>query len=267
MGWNSWNCWGLSVDAEKVKRCANLMISSGLADHGWSYINIDDGWEAGRDATGEILANNKFPDMKGLCDSIHALGLKTGIYSSPGPLTCGQFTGSYNHEMQDARTYARWGFDYLKYDWCSYDKVTKNYGRSELKKPFIFMKKAIESTSRDIVYSLCQYGMGNVWEWGDSVGGSSWHTTGDITDTWESLSMIGFYQDVCAPFTRPGNWNDPDMLVVGWVGWGPNTRPTRLTPGEQYTHVSLWALLSSPLLLGCDLSLLDDFTMNLLTND
>jgi alpha-galactosidase len=129
------------------------------------------------------------------------------------------------------------------------------------------MQKALSNVNRDIVYSLCQYGLGNVWEWGGEVGGNCWRTTGDITDTWESMSKIGFSQGKCSPYAKPGNWNDPDMLVVGKVGWGPNLHPTRLTYNEQYTHISLWALLSSPLLIGCDLAQLDEFTINLLSND
>jgi alpha-galactosidase len=268
MGWNSWNCWGLSVDDRKVRAAADAFISSGLADHGWTYINIDDGWEAPeRTAKGEILTNEKFPAMKSMSDYVHSQGLRLGIYSSPGPLTCGGFLGSYQHEKQDAETWASWGIDYIKYDWCSYGKIALNDSIQELQKPYLLMRDYLAAADRDIVYSLCQYGMGNVWEWGALVGGNVWRTTGDITDTWESMAGIGFDQDKCAPYAGPGHWNDPDMLVVGKVGWGPSLHPSKLTPDEQYTHISLWCLLSSPLLIGCDLSQLDDFTLNLLTND
>jgi alpha-galactosidase len=268
MGWNSWNCWGLSVDDQKVRAAADAFISSGLADHGWAYINIDDGWEAQeRTAKGELLTNEKFPDMNALSDYVHSQGLKLGIYSSPGTLTCGGFLGSYQHEKQDVKTWAGWGIDYLKYDWCSYGKIALNDSLDELQKPYVLMDKILEDAPRDIVYSLCQYGMGKVWEWGAQVGGNLWRTTGDITDTWESMAGIGFDQDKCSPYAGPGRWNDPDMLVVGQVGWGPNLHPSKLTPDEQYTHISLWCLLSAPLLIGCDLSQLDDFTLNLLTND
>jgi alpha-galactosidase len=273
MGWNSWNCWGLSVDAQKVIASAKTYRDKGLINHGWSYINIDDGWEIvkdkepKRDPKGNILTNEKFPDMKALGDSIHALGLKFGIYSSPGPLTCGGYTASYQHELQDAQSFARWGVDYLKYDWCSYDKIAKDTSVAERKKPYFVMRDALNKVDRDIVYSLCQYGMSNVWEWGAEVGGNLWRTTGDITDTWESLKEIGFGQVKNAPYAGHGHWNDPDMLIVGWVGWGPSLHPTRLTPDEQYTHISLWCLLSAPLLIGCDLARLDEFTLNLLTND
>lgn len=269
MGWNSWNCWGLSVSDAKVKASVDAMVKKGLVNHGWTYINIDDGWEREtRAADGEIVTNSKFPDMKKLADYVHNNGLKLGIYSSPGPRTCGGFLGSYQHELQDAQTYAKWGIDYLKYDWCSYGGIApRNPDLEELQKPYRVMNAALHKIDRDIYFSLCQYGMGDVWKWGDQVGGNSWRTTGDITDTWSSMSGIGFRQDITSPYAKPGNWNDPDMLVVGKVGWGPSLHNTRLTPDEQYTHISLWCLLSAPLLIGCDMSQLDDFTLNLLTND
>ena len=267
LGWNSWNCWGLSVSDEKVKASAKNMFDK-LVDHGWTYINIDDGWEDKRNEQGEILPNKKFPDMKALADYVHGLGLKIGIYSSPGTLTCGGYAASYQHEEQDAATYAKWGIDYLKYDWCSYGEIAPaKPSLDEYKKPYLVMRDALRKNNRDIVFSMCQYGMGDVWKWGAEVGGNSWRTTGDITDTWGSLSGIGFSQDKCSPYTQPGHFNDPDMLVVGKVGWGPSLHDTRLSPDEQYTHISLWSLLSSPLLIGCDMSQLDDFTLNLLTND
>ncbi len=267
MGWNSWNCWGLSVSDKKVRQSADAMVSSGLINHGWSYINIDDGWEDTHDKNGNILPNYKFPNMPGLCNYVHSLGLKIGIYSSPGPKTCGGYEGSYGFEAKDAQNYASWGIDYLKYDWCSYGNIAPDPSLDQLKKPYKEMKHALRKANRDIHYSLCQYGMGDVWSWGAEVDGNSWRTTGDIEDTWESLSSIGFSQGPCSPWSAPGRWNDPDMLVVGMVGWGPALRNTRLTPGEQYTHLSLWSLLAAPLLIGCDLEKLDAFTLNLLTND
>lgn len=268
MGWNSWNAWGLSVDEVKVKAAADAFVEKGLADYGWTYVNIDDGWEApARNAKGEILSNEKFPDMKGLCDYVHSKGLKIGIYSSPGPQTCGKYLGSYQHELQDAKTWAAWGFDYIKYDWCAYEEVAKDHSLPELQKPYKVMQDALSKIDRDIVFSLCQYGWGNVWEWGESVNGQLWRTTGDIVDSWASLYNIGFSQTVQTQYAKPGHWNDPDMLIVGWVGWGPKLHPTRLTVSEQYTHISLWSMLAAPLLIGCDLSRLDDFTLNLLCND
>ncbi len=274
LGWNSWNCWGLTVDEDKVLASARVFKEKGLMDHGWTYINVDDGWEikgnsslAKRDDQGNIITNDKFRNMKALGDSIHALGLKFGIYSSPGTLTCGGYTGSYQYELNDASSFANWGIDYLKYDWCSYDKIAKDTTLTELKIPYVKMRGALIQVDRDIVYSLCQYGMGKVWKWGAGVGGNLWRTTEDITDTWESINDIGFNQVENAPYAGPGHWNDPDMLVVGWVGWGPSLHPSKLTADEQYTHISLWCMLSAPLLIGCDLTRLDDFTLNLLTND
>jgi alpha-galactosidase len=267
MGWNSWNCWGLSVSDKKVRESADFMKSTGLVDHGWSYVNIDDGWEDKHDKDGKILTNWKFPNMRGLGDYLHSQGMKFGIYSSPGPRTCGGYEGSYSFEDKDAKAYEEWGIDYLKYDWCSYGNFYPRPTLDQMKHPYITMKRAIRLVNRDIHYSLCQYGMGDVWTWGAEVDGNSWRTTGDIEDTWESMSGIGFEQGKCSPYAAPGRWNDPDMLVVGQVGWGPALHATRLTPGEQYTHITLWCMLSAPLLLGCDLSQLDPFTLNLLTND
>jgi hypothetical protein len=268
LGWNSWNAWGLSVNEEKVKISAKA-IADKLSAYGWNFVNIDDGWEAeNRAADGSIVTNSKFPDMKRLTDYVHGLGLHTGIYSSPGPRTCGGFLGSWQHEDQDAKTYADWGFDYLKYDWCSYSEVASaKPDLAELKKPYEVMRASLNKVNRDIMYSFCQYGWGDVWKWGAETGGNSWRTTGDIEDTWRSMSEIGFRQDAASPYAGPGHFNDPDMLVVGKVGWGPSLHNTRLSFDEQYTHISLWSLLSAPLLIGCDMGHLDRFTLSLLTND
>lgn len=279
MGWNSWNCWACAVDDQKVRAAADAFVNTGLINHGWTNINIDDCWEVKpdskdpilggeqRDKDGMINTNKKFPDMKALSEYVHSKGLKLGIYSSPGPLTCAGFTASYQHEEKDAQRYADWGIDYLKYDWCSYGEIVKKPTLDDFKKPYRVMRAALDKVQRDIVFSLCQYGMGNVWEWGGEVGGNCWRTTGDISDSWGSMAGIGFNQTGHEKYAKPGNWNDPDMLVVGLVGWGPSLHPTNLKPNEQYTHISLWCLLSAPLLIGCDLSHIDDFTMNLLTND
>ncbi len=268
LGWNSWNAFGLSVNDTRVRVAAKQMADK-LSAHGWTYINIDDGWEAPqRAADGSIVSNGKFPDMKGLTDYVHSLGLRMGIYSSPGPRTCGGYLGSYQHEDQDAQTYANWGIDYLKYDWCSYGEIAPaSPSLDEYKKPYQVMRASLDKVHRDILFSFCQYGMGDSWNWAAEVGGNSWRTTGDIEDTWASMSQIGFGQDKAAPHAQPGHFNDPDMLVVGKVGWGDSQHNSRLTPDEQYTHISLWALLSSPLLIGCDMGKLDRFTLNLLTND
>ena len=272
MGWNSWNCWGLSVSQEKVMASAAAFINAGLADYGYSYINIDDAWEAEeRNPDGTISPNEKFPDMKALGDWLHGNGLKLGIYSSPGDRTCGGYLGTLDHELQDAETWASWGVDYLKYDWCGYSKVfnaSADHSVAANIRPYMKMQQYLREQPRDIFYSLCQYGNARVWEWGAFIDANSWRTTGDITDTWESLYTIGFKQQVgLHPYAGPGHWNDPDMLVVGKVGWSNNLRDSRLTPDEQYTHISLWSLLAANMLIGCDLSQMDDFTFNLLCNN
>ncbi len=266
LGWNSWNVWGASVDDAKVRGAADAMVTSGLAAHGFQFINIDDGWEGKRDEHGVLQPNEKFPDMKALADYVHARGLKLGIYSSPGPRTCQGLEGSYEHELIDARTWAGWGIDLLKHDWCSYAGIAKDDSLTELKKPYLVMRDALRQVDRDITYSLCQYGMGDVWEWGAEVGGNYWRTSGDLTDVWSNMASVGFRQAGRERWSRPGHWTDPDMLVVGKVGWGPNVHDTRLTPDEQIVHISLWALQAAPLLLGADLSQLDRFTTDLMTN-
>ena len=273
MGWNSWNCWGLSVTQDKVVSSAKALIEKGLADYGYAYINIDDAWEAERrNADGTIAVNEKFPDMKGLGDWLHSEGLKFGIYSSPGDRTCGGYLGSLDHEMQDAQTYNAWGIDYLKYDWCGYGRKhateKDNQTVASYVRPYLHMEGCLRAQPRDIFYSLCQYGMADVWKWGEAVDANSWRTTGDITDTWESMYDIGFHRNApLHPYAQPGHWNDPDMLIVGKVGWSANLRDSRLTPDEQYTHISLWTLMASNMLIGCDIAQMDDFTAALLCNN
>lgn len=268
LGWNSWNVWATTVDEGKVRDAADEMIAAGLARHGFQYVNIDDAWEGkSRAADGSIQTNDKFPDMPALAASVHSKGLKLGIYSGPGSRTCGGYLASYQHEAQDAATYAGWGIDYLKYDWCSYEEVVKgDHSLPALQKPYDLMGGALAAQPRDIVYSLCQYGMGDVWKWGASTGGNSWRSTGDIEDSWSSMHDIYEQQNGLQQYAGPGHWNDPDMLMVGVVGKG-NPHPTDLTPNEQILHISMWCLLSAPLLIGCDMTKLDPFTLALLTND
>ena len=283
MGWNSWNCWAGAVDADKVKAAARALVDTGLIHHGWSYINIDDTWQAKRGGQFKaIQPNDKFPDMKELCDYVHGLGLKIGIYSTPWITSyAGYIGGSSDHENgawskeesgggnrrngwrhgkfsfaeNDAKQWAAWGMDYLKYDWNPNDVAHVRE-----------MAKALRGCGRDIVYSLSNSApFDQAKQWAKLA--NCWRTTGDITDTWASMEKIGFDQDKWAAYAGPGHWNDPDMLVVGKVGWGPSLHPTKLTPDEQYSHISLWCLLSAPLLLGCDLTALDEFTLSLLTND
>jgi alpha-galactosidase len=262
MGWNSWNHFAKTIDDATVRAQADAMVSSGMRDAGYVYINIDDTWEADRDAQGVIRTNSKFPDMKALADYVHGKGLKLGIYSSPGPKTCAGFEGSYGHEERDAQSYAAWGIDYLKYDLCSFGKIMEAAGSPEAAHQLMLdaytkMHKALLKTGRPIVFSLCQYGADAVWRWGASVGGNAWRTTGDISDKYSSMTQIGFGQAGLAKFAGPGHWNDPDMLEVGNGG---------MNLEEYRTHMSLWALLAAPLLAGNDLSTMKPETIALLTN-
>jgi len=266
MGWNSWNVWGTSVTADKVRAAADAMVREGLINYGYRFVNIDEAWEGKRDAAGNIETNQKFGDMAGLARYVHSKGLLLGIYSSPGPKTCAGYEASYQHEQQDADTYAKWGIDYLKYDWCSYGNLFPHPTLAELQAPYAKMRGCLDRCGRDITFSFCQYGMGDVWKWGERTGGNLWRTTGDITDTWGSMSTIAFSQSGNSPYAGPGHWNDPDMLVVGNLGWGEHPHPTHLTPNEQITHITMWSLLAAPLILGCDLSHLDKWTKALITN-
>lgn len=267
MGWNSWNLWGRHLDAAKVRAAADALLSTGLADHGYTYVNIDDGWEGVRDATGRLQPHAGFGDIAALAAELHGRGLKLGIYSSPGPQTCAGFEGSHRHEITDAQTFAAWGVDLLKYDWCTYGQIAPNLSPAEQRRPFAVMQAALNEAPRDIVYSVCNYGRGEVWTWGRSVGGNLWRTTSDIGDSWSSVEGIAFAQSDKAPFAGPGHVNDPDMLVVGTVGFGEQLRPTNLSGNEQILHITHWAMVAAPLLLGCDLTQLDDFTRDLLTNN
>jgi alpha-galactosidase len=261
MGWNSWNHFAGKVDDKAVRSAADAMVSSGMRDAGYTYINIDDTWEAGRDAQGNIQTNSKFPDMKALADYVHSKGLKIGIYSSPGSKTCAHFEGSLGHETQDANTYAAWGIDYLKYDLCGLRDQMKGQSHEAAHKimvdAYIKMHDALVATGRPIVYSLCQYGEDAVWEWGTSVGGNLWRTTGDINDHYSRMAEIGFSQAGLAKFAAPGHWNDPDMLEVGNGG---------MNADEYRTHMALWAILAAPLLAGNDLSTMTPETIAILTN-
>jgi hypothetical protein len=267
MGWNSYYAFWNEVTEKDVWETASLMKDSGLAGHGYDYCNIDDGWAGSRNADGNILANEKFPDIKALADHIHQQGFRFGIYSSPGPRTCGGFTGSFGHEWQDIRTYAGWGVDYLKYDWCSYDDLGDTRNISDLKKPYLLMGRLLDSVRRDIVFSLCQYGMGNVWTWGRAAGGNCWRTTFDINDSWESLKQIGFQQDRFVDYGGTGGWNDADMLQTGWFHGGRGLHPSNLTAPEQYSQFTLWSVLAAPLMLSCDLRHFDALTRSIVTND
>lgn len=254
MGWNSWNKFQNRVTDKLVREMADVMVSSGMRDAGYVYLNIDDTWEGRRDPTGVLQPNQKFPDMKALAAYVHSRGLKLGIYSSPGPATCGGYEGSFGHEELDAKTWAAWGIDYLKYDWCSAGKI---YSDQDLQAVYQIMGNALLRSGRPIVYSLCEYGKGDVWKWGAQVGGNLWRTTGDIGDSWKSMSQIGFDQGRLAPYAGPGHWNDPDMLEVGNGG---------MDTEEYRTHMSLWSMLSAPLLAGNDLRTMPPEIKSILLN-
>ena len=254
MGWNSWNLFAERIDDKIVREMADAMVSSGLRDAGYIYLNIDDTWEGDRDANGVIQTNNKFPDMKALADYVHSKGLKFGIYSGPGPYTCAGYEGSYAHEAQDAKTYAGWGVDYLKYDWCSASNL---YPDSAMRAVYQKMADALRATNRPIVYSLCQYGREDVWKWGAEVGGNLWRTTGDINDTYKRMMEIVDTQSAIAQWAGPGHWNDPDMLEVGNGG---------MTTDEYRTHMSLWAMFAAPLLAGNDVRKMSADTRSILLN-
>jgi len=254
MGWNSWNNFACNVSDKVVREQADALVSTGMRDAGYLYVVIDDCWQKGRDANGNIQPNEKFPDMKALADYVHSKGLKFGIYSSPGPKTCAGFEGSYKHEEQDVRTYVSWGVDYLKYDWCS---ATEIYPRSAMPEIYKQMGDLLRESGRPIVYSLCQYGWDGVWRWGASTGGNLWRTTGDIEPNFASIVRIGLGQDGLGRFAGPGHWNDPDMLEVG---------NGNLTPDENRFHMSLWVLLSAPLIAGNNLTAMKPATLEILTN-
>ena len=278
MGWNSWNChFGMVNDAD-LRRAADKLVETGLADLGYQYVNVDAWWQINnnpqaakhpemhgiaRDGNGRILPNAKFPDMEALTGYIHAKGLKCGIYSSPGPFSCGGCETSWRHEYRDAARFAEWGFDYLKYDWCSYANVVKNDRQSKdmYALPYRVMGQALARQSRDIVFAMCEYGMDEPWYWASSTGAQLWRTTGDVHDEWRLVAKAIDVQRRAWPYSKPGAWNDPDMLVLK----GDHTK-CRLTPNEQYTHIAMWSLFAAPLLIGCNLAEADDFTLGLLSN-
>jgi len=252
MGWNSWNYFADKVTDKDIRNAADEIVASGMKDAGYIYINIDDTWEAERDANGELHTNSKFPDMKALADYVHSKGLKIGIYSGPGPKTCGGYTGSLGHEAQDARMYAGWGIDYLKYDLCSFipevmEKQAPHDKAQQMRLMIAAYQKmgdALKATGRPIVFSLCQYGWDAVWEWAPELGGNLWRTTGDIDPHWDRIYAILSQQEGLEKYAGPGHWNDPDMLEVG---------NGDLTLAENRSHFSMWAMLAAPLLAGNDL--------------
>jgi len=287
MGWNSWYVWENNVTENIMRAATDAMVTTGMADHGYMYVNIDDCWAVKsesdnpelngkpRDKKGNLLTNKRFPDMKGMVDYIHSKGLKAGTYTSPGPLTCAGHIGAYSYEEQDVEQFVNWGFDFLKYDWCYYSKVAKDQSLPELQKPYILIGSLLQKQPRDIILNLCQYGMGEVWKWGKQVGGNSWRTAGDLGGSFEGIGTALFRDgfdvystDSLHLYGGPGGWNDPDYLLFGFLSnWQGQTVPTPLTPNEQYSQMSLWALVAAPLIFSGDITRLDDFTINVLTND
>ncbi|MBN1588532.1 MAG: hypothetical protein JW888_03365 [Pirellulales bacterium] len=279
MGWNSWYIHYSRVTERHMREAADAMIASGMADFGYQYVNVDDCWtkrkgdEPYRDKDGRLLTNAKFPDIKAMVDYIHSKGLKAGTYTSPGPWTCARYVGAYGHEKQDAARLAEWGFDFLKYDWCSYGSYKHNQDLNVLKKPYLLMGNLLKTADRDIVFNLCQYGMGDVWKWGGQVGGNCWRTTHDLGLT-AAGRLPGFYHVGLAnarywQYAKPGQWNDPDYILIGAVGdarTGGRGAPTSLTPNEQYSYMSMWCLMAAPLIFSGDMAQLDQFTLNVLCN-
>jgi len=284
MGWNHWYAHYDRITDAMMREAADIMVASGMADVGYQYVNIDDCWMNAdkhgdplrvgplRDAAGNLLPNRHFPDMKALADYIHSKGLKAGLYTSPGPKTCGGFAGSWQHEAQDARLFADWGFDFLKYDWCSYGEIARTNPEPErvkLKKPYQLMGDLLQQQPRDLVFNLCQYGMGEVWQWGAEVGGHSWRTAGDLGFELNRIFEVALKNCEHRDWQKPGAWNDPDYIQIGHIGdarRGGLPKPCPLTPTEQYAFMSLWALMAAPLFYSGDMTKLDEFTLNVLCN-
>ncbi|MGO8786855.1 MAG: putative Ig domain-containing protein [Terriglobia bacterium] len=286
MGWNDWYSYYNRVTDKVIREAAEAMINSGMADFGYQYVDIDDCWMrkpdssdpalggAQRGPAGAILPNGRFPDMNGLTAYIHELGLKAGIYTGPGPLTCGRFTASLGHEQLDAQQFADWGFDFLKYDLCSYRRAFKLETVADDQKPYKLMGGILANLNRDIVFNLCQYGRARVWNWGAEVHGNLWRTTGDLGAE-RGDRLPGFYRIAFANAEHfaaagPGHWNDPDYILIGYVGNAFHsddpTKRTTLTPDEQYSYMSMWSLMASPLFYSGVITQLDAFTLNVLCN-
>jgi len=252
MGWNSWNKFACNVSEKLIMQMADEMVSSGMQDAGYEYVVIDDCWQVDRDANGEIVVDkDRFPNgIKYLADYIHSKGLKFGIYSCAGTKTCAGRPGGRGHEYQDARTYARWGVDYLKYDWC-------NTTTQDSRASYSTMRDGLFAAGRPIVFSLCEWGNSKPWEWAKEVG-HLWRSTGDIVDRWDAMIDILDKERDLAKYAGPGYWNDPDMLEVGNGG---------MTTEEYKTHFSLWCMLAAPLMAGNDLGNMSSETAEILKND
>lgn len=262
MGWNSWNHFGDAVNGADVRAAAKALVTSGMAAAGYKYVIVDDGWQGERNAKGELEPNAKFPHIRKLIAYVHQLGLKFGIYSSPGPRTCAGNTGSEGHVLQDAREFASWGVDYVKYDLCSYRGrlagQTLQKQRQIMRAAYAEMGNALRATGRPIVYSLCQYGWGNVWEWGASVDGNLWRISNDIRPSYESMWFNAESDSGLGKWAGPGHWNDPDMLEIGNKGFDD--------VNEERSEMSLWSLLAAPLIAGNDPAAMNPATRAVLTD-
>jgi len=278
MGWNSWNGLGKEVSEELIKETADSMVSTGLKDAGFTYIVIDDYWHGGRDSvTGLLYPDPKrFPSgMKALADYVHSRGLKFGIYSDAGTQTCGEQPGSYGYEEKDAKLFAEWGVDYLKYDYCfCTDYASENNDYKMAIDRYKKMGDALKATGRPIIFSICEWGPRSPWLWGKEVGGNLWRTSYDVYDVWDKprndISPIGILtsMDVAANLERfagPGGWNDPDMLVVGLNNKG-NIKGGGCNEIEYRTQMSMWCMLAAPLMIGCDIRKMDETTKTILLN-
>jgi alpha-galactosidase len=258
MGWNSWNKFGCDVSEKLIKATADAIATNGMKDAGYQYVVIDDCWQVARDTNGNIVADPvRFPSgIKALADYVHAKGLKFGLYSCAGTNTCGGRPGSLGYEEQDARTYAAWGVDYLKFDWC-------NHADESSQAAYTRMSQALKKAGRPIIFSLCEWGGGKPWLWGKDVG-HLWRTTGDIYDCWDCTNKWSFgwvrildFQAHLAPFAGPGHWNDPDMLEVGNGG---------MTTTEYKSHFTLWCIVAAPLIAGNNVCDMTPDTRNILLN-
>ena len=251
MGWNSWNKFGCNVSEQLIRETADAIVSSGMKAAGYQYVNVDDCWQVSRDAQGNIVADAAhFPSgMKSLADYVHSKGLKFGLYTDAGRLTCQKKPGSYQHEVQDVNTYASWGVDYVKIDWCHAEGLDPEVQYAKF-------RDAFAQASRPMVFSICDWGVNAPWTWGPHTG-NLWRTTEDISDRYDRMSVIGFSQDGLEKYAGPGHWNDPDMLEVGNGG---------MKHDEYLTHMSLWALLAAPLLAGNDIRSMNDETKQILLN-
>jgi alpha-galactosidase len=251
MGWNSWNKFGCNVSDKLIREMADSVVNTGMKAAGYHFVNIDDCWQVGRAADGTIVVDaERFPNgMKPLADYVHSKGLKFGVYTDAGRMTCQKRPGSYQHEAQDIKTYASWGVDYVKIDWCYAEDLEPSVQYPKF-------RDAIAQSGRPIVFSICNWGVKAPWTWGPRTG-NLWRTTGDISDNYDSMSVIGFSQDGLEKFAGPGHWNDPDMLEVGNGG---------MKHDEYLTHMSLWAILAAPLLAGNDIRTMSDETKSILMN-